>query len=230
MTDAERAGAPVVELDGVGRSFPGPPPVHALRSVDLGIHAGEYVSIVGPSGSGKSTLLHLLGLLDQPTTGTYRLDGVDTSTLSERARAVLRGSRIGFVFQAFHLLAHRTVLDNITLATLYNGIPRRIRTERAERALEQVGLAHRVQFSPGTLSGGERQRVAIARALVARPSLLLADEPTGNLDTATADSILDLFDDLHAGGLTLAVITHDDRVSRRAQRRVGIVDGYLTPE
>ena len=230
MTATGRAKAPVVELDGVGRSFPGPPPVHALRNVDLSIHAGEYVSIVGPSGSGKSTLLHLLGLLDQPTTGTYRLDGVDTSTLSERAQAALRGSRIGFVFQAFHLLAHRTVLDNVTLATLYNGIPRRTRIERAERALEQVGLAHRVQFSPSTLSGGERQRVAIARALVARPSLLLADEPTGNLDTTTADSILDLFDDLHAGGLTLAVITHDDRVSRRAQRRVGIVDGFLTRE
>jgi putative ABC transport system ATP-binding protein len=229
VTATQQPAAPVVELDGVGRSFPGPPPVHALRSVDLRIDAGEYVSIVGPSGSGKSTLLHLLGLLDQPTTGTYRLDGVDTSTLSERARAGLRGSRIGFVFQAFHLLAHRTVLDNVTLATLYNGIPRRARIERAEVALEQVGLAHRLRFSPSTLSGGERQRVAIARALAARPSLLLADEPTGNLDSATADSILDLFDDLHAGGLTLAVITHDDRVSRRAERRVGIVDGCLTP-
>ena len=223
------AVAPVVELASVTRAFAGSPTVEALRGVDLRIDAGEYVSIVGPSGSGKSTLLHLLGLLDRPTGGTYRLDGVDTRTLSEPERAALRGRRIGFVFQAFHLLNHRTVVDNVALAMIYNGVRRRERAERAKRALDRTGIAHRAGFIPATLSGGERQRVAIARAVVTRPSLLLADEPTGNLDTATAGSILDLFDELHAGGLTLAVITHDDRVSRRAQRRVGIVDGILRP-
>jgi putative ABC transport system ATP-binding protein len=216
-----------VDLSGVSRSFPGPPEVHAVRDVDLVIEAGEYLSIVGPSGSGKSTLLHLLGLLDQPTAGSYHLDGVDTSQMAEGERAAWRGRKIGFVFQAFHLLAHRTVLENVALSMVYTGVPRRERGERARMALDRVGLAHRVDFSPTTLSGGERQRVAIARALVAGPSLLLADEPTGNLDSATASSILDLFDSLHAQGLTLAVVTHDDVVSRRAQRRVRTVDGRL---
>ena len=218
---------PVVELKGVGRSFPGPPEVHAVMGVDLVIEAGEYVSIVGPSGSGKSTLLHLLGLLDQPTAGTYHLDGVDTSQMAEGERAAWRGAKIGFVFQAFHLLAHRTVLENVALAMVYTGVARRERGDRAREALERVGLAHRIDFSPATLSGGERQRVAIARALVGGPSLLLADEPTGNLDSVTAASILDLFDTLHDQGLTLAVVTHDEVVSRRAQRRVRTVDGHL---
>jgi putative ABC transport system ATP-binding protein len=218
----------VVEMIGVGRSFPGPPEVHAVRAVDLRIEAGEYVSIVGPSGSGKSTLLHLLGLLDRPTSGTYLLDGEDVSELSERRRSTVRGERIGFVFQAFHLLAHRTVLENVTLSMLYKRVPRRERVERARAALDRVGLSHRIDFEPVTLSGGERQRVAIARALVASPSVLLADEPTGNLDSANAAAVLELFDDLHADGLTLAVITHDEGVSARAQRRVRIVDGVLT--
>jgi putative ABC transport system ATP-binding protein len=219
--------APVVELQGVSRSFPGPPEVHAVRGVDLVIEAWEYVSIVGPSGSGKSTLLHLLGLLDLPTSGTYRLDGVDTSQMAEGERAAWRGRKIGFVFQSFHLLAHRSVLENVALAMVYTGVPRRERGDRARAALERVGLAHRIAFSPATLSGGERQRVAIARALVGGPSLLLADEPTGNLDSVTAGSILDLFDSLHDQGLTLAVVTHDDAVSRRAQRRVRTVDGRV---
>lgn len=219
--------APVVSMVGVSRSFRGPPEVHAVREVDLTIGAGEYVSIVGPSGSGKSTLLHLLGLLDRPTSGTYWLDGDDTAALSEKRRAELRATRIGFVFQAFHLLGHRSVLENVTLPLVYGRVPRRERQERARRALERVGLSHRVDFDPATLSGGERQRVAIARALVSSPSLLLADEPTGNLDTSTASTILDLFDDLHADGLSLAVITHDEGVSRRAQRRVGLVDGVV---
>jgi putative ABC transport system ATP-binding protein len=218
---------PVVELSSVSRSFPGPPEVQAVIDVDLVIEAGEYVSIVGPSGSGKSTLLHLLGLLDVPTAGTYRLDGEDTSQMTEGERAAWRGRKIGFVFQAFHLLPHRTVLENVALAMVYTGVPRRERGDRARLALERVGLAHRVDFSPATLSGGERQRVAIARALVGGPSLLLADEPTGNLDSVTAGSILDLFDSLHDQGLTLAVVTHDDTVSRRAQRRVGTVDGRV---
>jgi putative ABC transport system ATP-binding protein len=218
---------PVVELSAVSRSFPGPPEVQAVTDVDLVIEAGEYVSIVGPSGSGKSTLLHLLGLLDVPTAGTYRLDGEDTSQMTEGERAAWRGRKIGFVFQAFHLLPHRTVLENVALAMVYTGVPRRARGDRALRALERVGLAHRVDFSPTTLSGGERQRVAIARALAGGPSLLLADEPTGNLDSVTAGSILDLFDSLHRQGLTLAVVTHDEAVSRRAQRRVRTVDGRV---
>ena len=221
---------PVVRMAGVGRSFPGPPEVHAVRAVDLVIEPGEYLSIVGPSGSGKSTLLHLLGLLDRPTGGSYWLDGEDVSQLSERRRAVLRGERIGFVFQAFHLLPYRSVLENVALPMVYHRVPRRERVERSRGALERVGLGHRMEFDPATLSGGERQRVAIARALVSEPSLLLADEPTGNLDSASAASILDLFDELHAGGLTLAVITHDAGVSGRAQRRVHIVDGMMAEE
>ncbi|WP_152360689.1 ABC transporter ATP-binding protein [Microlunatus speluncae] len=220
---------PVVELIGLSRSFPGPPEVLAVRGVDLTIRAGEYVSIVGPSGSGKSTLLHLLGLLDQPSGGTYRLDGDDVSALPERRRSAVRGSRIGFVFQSFHLLPSRTVIDNVMLSMLYQAVPRRERRERALEALSRVGLDHRREFTPRTLSGGERQRVAIARALAGRPSLLLADEPTGNLDRANASGVLELFDDLHAGGLTLAVITHDDEVSCRADRRVRMTDGRLAP-
>jgi putative ABC transport system ATP-binding protein len=219
--------APVVEMIGVRRFFEGPPEVRAINGVDLTIGQGEYLSIVGPSGSGKSTLLHLLGLLDNPTGGVYRLDGVDTMSLRERRRAVLRGERIGFVFQSFHLLDHRTVLENVALSMVYVGVPRRERLARARVALERVGLSHRMDFAPTTLSGGERQRVAIARALVAEPSLLLADEPTGNLDSANAEAILQVFDELHAEGMTLAVITHDSYVSRRAQRQVRIVDGTL---
>jgi putative ABC transport system ATP-binding protein len=218
---------PVVELIGVSRVFPGSPPVQAISNVDLRIDHGEYLSIIGPSGSGKSTLLHLLGLLDRPSSGTYRLDGVDVDGLTESRRCALRGGRIGFVFQAFHLMPRRSVLDNVTLSMLYQGVPRRDRRARAAATLEQVGLAARMDFRPPLLSGGERQRVAIARALAGAPSLLLADEPTGNLDQANANGVMELFDDLHAGGLTLAVITHDDAISRRAQRRVRITDGTL---
>ena len=217
----------VIALRGVGRTFPGPPPVDAFKPSDLTIGRGEYVSIIGPSGSGKSTLLHLLGLLDRPTTGTYFLDGIDTGVLGDNARAGLRGSRIGFVFQSFHLLHHRSVLENVELAQIYNRMPRKERRQRAVDALERVGLAHRLSFTPRTLSGGERQRVAVARALVTEPSLLLADEPTGNLDTEMSDDIMTVLDDLHADGLTLAVITHDLDVSRRAERQVRIVDGTL---
>jgi len=224
---APSPNAPVIELRGVGRTFPGPPPVEAFKPSDLVIGQGEYVSIIGPSGSGKSTLLHLLGLLDRPTVGSYLLDGIDTGSLGDNARAGLRGSRIGFVFQSFHLLNHRSVLENVELAQIYNRMPRKQRRARAEAALERVGLSHRLKFTPRTLSGGERQRVAVARALVTEPSLLLADEPTGNLDTEMSAGIMEVFDDLHAGGLTLAVITHDLDVSQRAQRQVRIVDGTL---
>lgn len=220
--------ATVVELDRVERTFPGPPDVYALRSTDLVIRRGDYLTIVGPSGSGKSTLLHLLGLLDRPTAGRYLLDGNNTGDLGDAERTALRGRHIGFVFQSFHLLAHRTVLENVVLAQLYNGIPRDERADRARTSLERVGLGHRLDFTPTTLSGGEKQRVAIARALVSEPSLLLADEPTGNLDSASSGSILELFDELHHGGLTLAVITHDADVSRRGERVVRIADGMLT--
>jgi putative ABC transport system ATP-binding protein len=221
---------PVVQMAGIGRTFPGPPEVHAVREVDLTVLPGEYVSIVGPSGSGKSTLLHLLGLLDRPSRGSYQLDGADVSSLSERRRAALRAERIGFVFQAFHLLAQRSVLENVAMSMLYSGVKRKQRLARARVALERVGMGHRIEFAPTTLSGGERQRVAIARALVAEPSLLLADEPTGNLDTASSQGVLGVFDELHAQGITLGVITHNDEVSRRAERRVRIVDGILSED
>jgi putative ABC transport system ATP-binding protein len=221
-------GDAVVELSGVWRSYETDPPVHALREVDLRVCPGDYLAVVGPSGSGKSTLLNVLGCLDRPTRGTYRLDGIDTATLGDGALTALRGRRIGFVFQAFHLLAHRTVTENVMLAELYSGSARGTRRARALEALEQVGLSHRVDFLPTRLSGGERQRVAIARAIVGGPSLLLADEPTGNLDTRNTDAILRLFDDLRVGGLTLVVITHDEHVSRHAERVVHIVDGELT--
>lgn len=220
-------GTPVVELRGVTRTYPGDPPVHALRDIDLTISSGDYVSIVGASGSGKSTLLHLIGLLDRPTTGSYLLGGQDVAAFSERRRSGLRGAWIGFVFQAFHLIPRRTVLDNVGLALLYQGVPRSQRRRRAQEALERVGLAGRASFLPTQLSGGERQRVAVARALTGRPSLLLADEPTGNLDRENAAGIMKLFGELHDDGLTLAVITHDEAVSRMAQRQIRIADGQV---
>ncbi len=220
--------APVVELVGLSRSFPGTPPVHALRDADLLVQQGDYLAIVGPSGSGKSTLLHLLGLLDRPTSGVYALDGVDTASLDDRERAGMRAHRIGFVFQSFHLLASRTTAENVMLSEVYRKGPRKQRRARAVEALERVGLGHRIDAMPTTLSGGERQRVAVARALVGRPSLLLADEPTGNLDTATSEQILELFRELHDDGLTLAVITHDLEVADVAERRVQIRDGVLS--
>lgn len=219
---------PVVRLDGAGRTFDSTPPVEALKPTDLAIERSEYVAIVGPSGSGKSTLLHLLGLLDTPTTGTYWLDGIDTSLLSEPQRAGLRGSKIGFVFQSFHLLAHRNTVENVAMAELYSTRSRHDRTERATAALERVGLGHRLDAFPTTLSGGEGQRVAVARALVGSPSLLLADEPTGNLDTATTEAVMSMFADLHQSGITLAVITHDLDVARGAQRQIDIRDGVVT--
>ncbi len=222
--------SPVVELEGVTRTFDSTPPVEALKSTNLTISSGDYVSIVGPSGSGKSTLLNVLGLLDSPTEGVYRLDGTDTSQLGERRRAGLRATRIGFVFQSFHLLSHRTATENVMLAELYGGRDRKNRKARAQESLEKVGLGHRLDAFPPTMSGGERQRVAIARALTAEPSLLLADEPTGNLDTVTSEAILELFDELHRSGLTIAVITHDVDVSLRAQRRVRIRDGVVTED
>jgi len=220
--------APVIELRGLARTYPGAPPVHALRPADLVIEAGDYVAVTGPSGSGKSTLLHLLGLLDAPTAGSYLLDGLDTSALSDRDRSALRGRRIGIVFQAFHLLPHRTALENVLLAELYNQTPRSARLEAAAGALGEVGLGHRLDALPTTLSGGESQRVAIARALVNRPSLVLCDEPTGNLDSRNAVALMELLDQLNADGLTIVVITHDAGVAAHAGRTVAISDGSLS--
>ncbi|GAA0949378.1 ABC transporter ATP-binding protein [Nonomuraea longicatena] len=218
---------PVISLSQVVKEFPSDPPVRALAEVSLEVRPGDYLAVVGPSGSGKSTLLNVLGLLDRPTSGSYRLDGVETTSLRDGARTRLRGARIGFVFQSFHLLSHRSVADNVMLAEVYGGHPRKGRRDRALRALDRVGLSHRVTFSPERLSGGERQRAAIARALVGEPSLLLCDEPTGNLDSRNTDAVLDLFEELRAQGLTIVVITHETEVSDRADRRVRITDGVL---
>ena len=219
---------PVVTLDGAGRSYlAGDVTVAALRNASIVVERGEYVAVVGPSGSGKSTMLNLVGLLDRPTEGSYHLEGIDTAELTEGQRAGLRARRIGFVFQSFHLLAHRTVLENVALATLYGRMPRRERTATAEAAIDRVGLSHRIGFRPTRLSGGERQRVAIARAIVARPALLLCDEPTGNLDSTTGESVLGLFEELRADGLTLMVVTHDDKVSAHADRVIHLRDGLV---
>jgi putative ABC transport system ATP-binding protein len=219
---------PVIELRGLARTYPGPPPVVALRPASLVIGAADYVAVTGPSGSGKSTLLHLLGLLDAPTGGRYLLDGLDTSTLGDKDRSALRGRRIGVVFQAFHLLAYRTALENVLLAQLYNNTPRGARLHAAAGVLDAVGLGHRADALPTTLSGGECQRVAIARALVNSPALVLCDEPTGNLDSANAAALMALLDQLNEAGYTIVVITHDPDVAAHAHRRVTIGDGVLT--
>ncbi|MEZ4711846.1 MAG: ATP-binding cassette domain-containing protein [Caldilineaceae bacterium] len=218
----------VLELNQVSRQFGQESVVQALSGINLRVAAGEWLAITGPSGAGKSTLLNILGCLDRPTAGTYLFEGVDTAGLSDWERAGLRSRHIGFVFQSFHLLPHRSVLENVMLAEVYRRQPRQGRRARALAALERVGLGRRVDFLPTMLSGGERQRVAIARALVDSPSLLLCDEPTGNLDSKSTRSILDLLAELNAQGLTVLVVTHDEQVAQRAHRRVHIVDGALT--
>ncbi|MCL1923197.1 MAG: ABC transporter ATP-binding protein [Propionibacteriaceae bacterium] len=219
---------PVVELTDIHRSFPGPTPVLALRGVDLIVRTGDYVSIMGPSGSGKSTLLNVLGLLDAPTIGSYRLAGIETVGMADGERTQLRGQYLGFVFQSFHLLPQRTVLDNVLLGMAYSGIPRGERQDRAEEALEQVGVSHRAGFYPTTLSGGERQRVAVARATATHPAVLLADEPTGNLDEGTSRGVLDIFDELSQQGLTVILVSHDPDVAGRANRQVVMSEGKLS--
>jgi putative ABC transport system ATP-binding protein len=233
----ERASAPepvalgLVELRAVARTFgTTDAPVAAVQHVDLTLHEGTSVAVVGPSGSGKSTLLNLLGLLDRPTSGSYLFDGVDVARLGDRERAALRAERIGFVFQTFNLLAHRTALENVMLAEIYRGTSRDGREERAMDALQRVGMLHRATFLPTRLSGGEQQRVAIARALMGHHSLLLCDEPTGNLDSVNTASILELFDSLAELGLTLVIVTHEDEVARHARRQVRMVDGRLSEE
>ncbi|NLT54195.1 MAG: ABC transporter ATP-binding protein [Actinomycetales bacterium] len=221
-------GSPVIRLVDVTKTYPGPPEVRALRPCSLAVQPGDYLGIVGPSGSGKSTLLNILGLLDRPTTGVYEFDGVDVAGLTDADRTRLRGSRIGFVFQSFHLLPHRTAVENVELALVYGGGPRAGRREAALRALADVGLDHRAHALPSTLSGGEQQRVAVARALVGSPGVVLCDEPTGNLDSATTERVLDLLDRLNDDGYTLLVITHEEAVAARARRRVRVHDGTLT--
>jgi putative ABC transport system ATP-binding protein len=212
----------------VAYTYRGPPPVAALKPTSLVINRGEHVAVTGPSGSGKSTLLNLLGLLDKPTKGSIEIDGIDVGAASERERAAVRAHRIGFVFQSFHLLPYRTSIENVMLAQVYADEPRRRRHAAAMAALAQVGLEHRAHALPTALSGGERQRVAIARALVNRPSLLMCDEPTGNLDTGTTAELSDLLESLHRAGATLVVITHNPVVAGRAQRQIAIRDGELT--
>ncbi len=218
----------VFELHKVSRQYGSEPAVHALVDVDLLLARGEWLAITGPSGAGKSTLLHIIGCLDRPTSGTYFFDGIDTAKLPDEQRAGLRSQRIGFVFQSFHLLPYRTVLENVMLAEVYRRQSNHGRRARALAAIERVGLSHRADFLPGKLSGGERQRVAIARALVGSPSLLLCDEPTGNLDSKSSTAILDLLEKLNQEGLTLVVVTHNEEVANRAARRVHMVDGSLT--
>lgn len=217
-----------VTLDSVALTYPGRPPVEALKPVSLEVEAGDFVAVVGPSGSGKSTLLNVLGLLDRPTHGVYRLQGIDVGTLSEAERAAVRGRWIGFVFQSFHLLDHRSAVENVALALLYAGVPRDERIWRATDALTRIGLGHRMHALPSALSGGERQRVAIARAVVSRPTLLLCDEPTGNLDSRNAGAVMRLLVDLNRDGQTIVVITHDERVAAAAKRRLVIVDGEVS--
>ena len=218
----------MIELQDIQRVFRvGDELVHALRDVDLTLAPGEYVSLMGPSGSGKSTLLNVIGLLDRPSSGVYRLDGIDTTTLDDSEQAMVRRDKIGFVFQAFHLVPRLTAAENIELPMLLAGIEPAERRPRVAEALEHLGLTDRADHRASQLSGGQRQRVAIARATIMRPGILLADEPTGNLDQASGRMVIETLEAMNAGGLTLVVVTHDPAVGERARRRLHMVDGRV---
>lgn len=218
----------VIQLRAITRDFQlGGQTVHVLKGIDLDIQRGEYVALMGPSGSGKSTLMNLLGCLDTPTLGSYVLANRDVSRMGEQELAEVRNQEIGFVFQTFNLIPRQTALDNVALPLVYAGIGKEERLERAAEVLRSVGLGDRMHHQPNQLSGGQRQRVAIARALVNKPSLILADEPTGNLDSTTSDEILRLFDEIHAAGNTLVVVTHEEEVARHAKRVIRLRDGII---
>ncbi|MFZ9914643.1 MAG: ABC transporter ATP-binding protein [Phycisphaerales bacterium] len=221
---------PAARLSGITKTYFKPDGsilVEALKPLDLVIPRGQYVAIMGASGSGKSTLMNILGCLDRPTAGRYELDGESVADLGDDALSRVRGQKIGFVFQAFNLINELNIAENVEIPLLYRGIPRAERREMAIEALRTVGLENRMGHRPNELSGGQQQRVAIARALVGRPAILMADEPTGNLDSSTGQSILETFEDLHAKGLTLIMVTHDDRIAERCERVVRLADGLL---
>ena len=221
----------MIELTRVSKTYAmNARPVHALRDLNLHIRRGEYVAVLGPSGSGKSTLMHLIGCLDTPTTGEVRFDGTRISGLSRNELAEIRNRRIGFVFQSFHLLPRATALENVALPLVFSRTPASARQVRATALLERVGLGERLDHAPGELSGGERQRVAIARALSNAPDVVLADEPTGNLDSAAGEEVLTLFDEIHAGGCTLIVVTHEAGVAQRAERVIRLLDGRIVAD
>ena len=218
----------ILQLRGITRDFKlGAQTVHVLKGIDLDISKNEYVALMGPSGSGKSTLMNLLGCLDTPTSGSYELNGTDVSSLNDNALAEIRNSEIGFVFQTFNLLPRSTALENVALPLVYAGLSKEERLARAAEVLEQVGLADRMDHRPNQLSGGQRQRVAVARALVNKPALILADEPTGNLDSKTSIEIMKLFDDIQAAGNTVVLVTHEEDIAQHAKRVIRLVDGNI---
>ena len=227
----QRGPAPVIRVSDLHKNYRmGSDTIHALNGVDCAIHENEYVAVMGPSGSGKSTLMNIIGCLDRPTTGEYWLSGENVSKLGDRSLARVRNRRIGFVFQTFNLLPRATALQNVEIPLMYGGMGRRQRRARARRTLERVGLSDRMKHKPSELSGGQRQRVAVARALVNEPEILLADEPTGNLDSRTGEDIMDLFDALHKAGQTIILVTHESHIANRAHRHVHLHDGVVTQD